>query len=58
MNTATIIAVIAIVLILFFAVRYIRKEKKKGKAQVVRHPFTMHYNRSGMRGRVEMVIRR
>lgn len=30
MNMATVIAVIAIVLIVFFAVRYIYKEKKKG----------------------------
>ena len=30
MNIATIIAVIAIVLIVFLAVRYIYKEKKKG----------------------------
>lgn len=29
-NTATWIAIIAIVLIVFFAVRYIYKEKKKG----------------------------
>ena len=32
MNIPTIIAVIAIALILFFAIRYIYKEKKKGKA--------------------------
>ena len=31
-NTATIIAVLAIAAILFFAVRYIYREKKKGKA--------------------------
>ena len=30
MNIATVIAVIALVLIIFFAVRYIVKEKKKG----------------------------
>ena len=30
MNIATVIAVIALVLIVFFAVRYIVKEKKKG----------------------------
>ena len=30
MNMATVIAVIALVLIVFFAVRYIVKEKKKG----------------------------
>ena len=30
MNTATILAVIAVLAILFFAVRYIYKEKKKG----------------------------
>lgn len=30
MNTATVVAVIAIVLLVFFAVRYIYKEKKKG----------------------------
>ena len=30
MNKATVIAVIALVLILFFAIRYIIKEKKKG----------------------------
>ena len=30
MNAATVIAVIAIVLVLFFAGRYIYKEKKKG----------------------------
>ena len=30
MNMATVIAVIALVLIIFFAVRYIVKEKKKG----------------------------
>ena len=30
MNAATVIAVIAIVLIVFFATRYIYKEKKKG----------------------------
>ena len=30
MNTATILAVIAIAAILFFAVRYLYKEKKKG----------------------------
>ena len=32
MNAATVIAVIAIVLIVFFATRYIYKEKKKGNA--------------------------
>ena len=32
MNAATIIAVIAVVLIVFFAARYIYKEKKKGNA--------------------------
>ena len=32
MNAATFIAVIAIVLIVFFAARYIYKEKKKGNA--------------------------
>ncbi len=32
MNAATIIAIIVIAAILFFAVRYIYKEKKKGKA--------------------------
>ena len=32
MNAATVIAVIAIAVILFFAVRYSYKEKKKGKA--------------------------
>lgn len=32
MNPATIIAVIAIALMLFFAIRYIYKEKKKGTA--------------------------
>ena len=32
MNTATLIAVIAIAAMLFFAVRYIVKEKKKGTA--------------------------
>ena len=32
MNAATVIAVIVIAAILFFAVRYIYKEKKKGKA--------------------------
>ena len=31
MNAATIIAIIAIVAILFFAGRYLYKEKKKGK---------------------------
>ena len=31
MNAATIIAIIVIAAILFFAVRYIYKEKKKGK---------------------------
>ena len=31
-NTATITAVLAIAAILFFAARYIYKEKKKGKA--------------------------
>lgn len=30
MNRATVIAVIALVLIVFFAVRYIVKEKKRG----------------------------
>jgi len=30
MNAATVIAVLAIAVILFFAVRYIYKEKKKG----------------------------
>lgn len=30
MNMATVMAVIALVLIVFFAVRYIVKEKKKG----------------------------
>lgn len=30
MNVATIVAVLAIAVILFFAVRYIYKEKKKG----------------------------
>ena len=30
MNKATVIAVIALVLILFFAIRYIIREKKKG----------------------------
>ena len=30
MNMATVMAVIALVLIIFFAVRYIVKEKKKG----------------------------
>ena len=30
MNTATVIAVIVLVYIVFFAVRYIVKEKKKG----------------------------
>ena len=29
-NTATLIAIIAIIVIVFFAVRYIYKEKKKG----------------------------
>ena len=32
MNTATIIAILVIAAILFFAIRYIYKEKKKGKA--------------------------
>ena len=32
MNTATLIAVIVIAAMLFFAVRYIYKEKKKGSA--------------------------
>ena len=32
MNAATVIAVIAIAAMLFFAVRYIYREKKKGKA--------------------------
>lgn len=32
MNLATIIAVIAIALVLFLAIRYIYKEKKKGNA--------------------------
>ena len=32
MNAATIIAIIAIAAVLFFAVRYIYKEKKKGNA--------------------------
>ena len=32
MNAATIIAIIVIAAILFFAVRYIYKEKKKGNA--------------------------
>ncbi len=32
MNAATVIAIIAIAAILFFAVRYIYKEKKKGNA--------------------------
>ena len=32
MNAATIIAIIAIVAILFFAGRYLYKEKKKGNA--------------------------
>ena len=32
MNMATVIAVIAIAVILFLAVRYIYKEKKKGNA--------------------------
>ncbi|MBQ6388764.1 MAG: FeoB-associated Cys-rich membrane protein [Mogibacterium sp.] len=32
MNGATVIAVIAVVAILFFAARYIYKEKKKGNA--------------------------
>ena len=32
MNAATIIAVLAIAVILFFAIRYIYKEKKKGNA--------------------------
>ena len=32
MNAATIIAIIVIAAILFFAIRYIYKEKKKGKA--------------------------
>ena len=32
MNAATVIAVIVIAAILFFAARYIYKEKKKGKA--------------------------
>ena len=32
MNTATIAAIIAIAAILFFAIRYIYKEKKKGNA--------------------------
>ena len=32
MNTATIAAIIAIAAILFFAIRYIYKEKKKGYA--------------------------
>ena len=31
MNAATVIAIIVIAAILFFAVRYIYKEKKKGK---------------------------
>ena len=30
MNAATVIAVIALILIVFFAVRYIYKEKKRG----------------------------
>ena len=30
MNTATIVAILAVVAILFFAARYIYKEKKKG----------------------------
>lgn len=30
MNTATVLAIIAIAVILFFAIRYIYKEKKKG----------------------------
>ena len=30
MNAATVIAIIALILIVFFAVRYIYKEKKKG----------------------------
>ncbi len=32
MNTATVIAVLAIAVILFFAIRYIYREKKKGTA--------------------------
>ena len=32
MNAATVIAVLATAVILFFAVRYIYKEKKKGNA--------------------------
>ena len=32
MNMATLIAVIALALIVFFAIRYIYKEKKKGTA--------------------------
>ncbi len=32
MNTATIVAIIVIAAILFFAVRFIYKEKKKGNA--------------------------
>lgn len=32
MNIATIIAILAIAAMLFFAARYIYKEKKKGKA--------------------------
>lgn len=32
MNAATIIAIMAIAAILFFAIRYIYKEKKKGNA--------------------------
>ena len=32
MNYATLIAIVVIAAILFFAVRYIYKEKKKGKA--------------------------
>ena len=32
MNAATIIAILVIAAILFFAIRYIYKEKKKGKA--------------------------
>ena len=32
MNPATIIAVIAVALMLYFAIRYIYKEKKKGTA--------------------------
>lgn len=32
MNMATVIAILALALILFFAIRYIYKEKKKGTA--------------------------